>query len=296
MKITQIPIEKVKLNEQNPRIIKDARFEKLLKSVREFPEMASARPIVINKQNVILGGNQRFKAMQEAGWKTVPVVIVDWPEEKQREFVVKDNSNYGEWDYVELLNFAEPDLLKDWGVDFPTEKFEPNLSPEFQYSPVDEKDIDKASGNIGINEKIAETIEVICPECGTGALYENKVIENYTGIDPSPIMLKRFAERYPDVRTSLIITKAENLVKLKKTYDNVIAIFSGSYVSEIEIFKKLWSGNGTMFLMFYKENYTPVAHQLLKIIPRYQKWTKSQLDEHFHQSVMEFNNYYIVSL
>jgi ParB-like chromosome segregation protein Spo0J len=161
-----LPIEKVKQNEQNPRVIRDLKFQKLVQSLKDFPEMASVRPLILNKENIVLGGNQCLKAMQEAGWKEVPCIIVDWTEDKQREFVIKDNANFGEWDWQELLNFSEVDLLKDWGVDLPSTSFEPNLEPDFNHKSVTEDDINKTSENMGINEGIAKTIEVICPDCG----------------------------------------------------------------------------------------------------------------------------------
>ena len=113
------PVSKVKLNPKNPRIIKDDKFQKLVASLQEFPEMASVRPIVCNTEMVILGGNMRFKAMMAAGWKEVPVEIVDWPEDKQAEFVIKDNVSGGEWDWDALANEWDADALEKWGLDVP---------------------------------------------------------------------------------------------------------------------------------------------------------------------------------
>jgi hypothetical protein len=93
-----LPISKVRPNSENPRYIKDEKFKKLVQSLRDFPEMANVRPIVVNTEMVVLGGNMRLKAMQEAGWSEVPVQVVDWSEEKQREFIIKDNVGFGEWD------------------------------------------------------------------------------------------------------------------------------------------------------------------------------------------------------
>lgn len=112
-------IKDVKLNPSNPRIIKDDKFAKLVESLREFPEMATIRPIVCNTDMVILGGNMRFKAMQAAGWKEVPVEVVDWPEDKQAEFVIKDNVSGGEWDWDALANEWDAESLEKWGLDLP---------------------------------------------------------------------------------------------------------------------------------------------------------------------------------
>ena len=112
-----IPISKVRPNEDNPRYIKEEKFKKLVQSLKDFPEMANARPIVVNKEMVALGGNMRLKAMQEAGWTEVPVEIVDWSEEKQREFIIKDNVGFGDWNWDELANTWETEELTEWGLD-----------------------------------------------------------------------------------------------------------------------------------------------------------------------------------
>jgi hypothetical protein len=112
-----VKISRVIPNEDNPRYIKEDKFKKLVQSLKDFPEMANARPIVVNKEMVALGGNMRLKAMQEAGWSEVPVKIVDWSEEKQREFIIKDNVGFGEWDWDELANTWNSVELEDWGLD-----------------------------------------------------------------------------------------------------------------------------------------------------------------------------------
>jgi DNA modification methylase len=114
-----IAISKVRPNSDNPRYIKDEKFKKLVQSLRDFPEMANVRPIVVNTEMVVLGGNMRLKAMQEAGWKEVPVKVVDWSEEKQREFIIKDNVGFGEWDWDELANTWDAKELNEWGLDTP---------------------------------------------------------------------------------------------------------------------------------------------------------------------------------
>ena len=112
-----VPIDEVKLNDRNPRIIKDDKFKKLVKSLQDFPEMLDTREVIVNKDMVVLGGNQRLRAAKEAGITEIPVKIVDWDEERQKEFIVKDNLPYGEWDWDILANEWEIDDLKAWGVD-----------------------------------------------------------------------------------------------------------------------------------------------------------------------------------
>lgn len=106
-------------NPDNPRVIKDNQFKKLVASISEFPEMLEVRPIVVNKDMVILGGNMRYRACVEAGLKEVPVAIAEWDEKHDQEFVIKDNTNMGEWDWDVLANEWELDNLDDWGVELP---------------------------------------------------------------------------------------------------------------------------------------------------------------------------------
>ena len=117
IRMDYIAINKVIPNSDNPRYIKEEKFKKLVQSLKDFPEMANARPIVVNTEMVALGGNMRLKAMQEAGWTEVPVKVVDWSEEKQREFIIKDNVGFGEWDWDELANTWNSVELEEWGMD-----------------------------------------------------------------------------------------------------------------------------------------------------------------------------------
>jgi len=114
--IQKVPITQVKLNPNNPRVIKDDKFKKLVKSIQDLPEMGMVRPIVVNKDMIALGGNMRLKAMQEVGMKEVPITIVDWDEDKQRQFIIKDNIGYGEWDFDMLANEWDELELDDWGL------------------------------------------------------------------------------------------------------------------------------------------------------------------------------------
>ena len=113
-----LKISAVKPNTDNPRIIKDNKFKKLVASIKEFPEMLKLRPIVVNKDMVVLGGNMRLKACKEAGLKEVWVLKAnELTKEQEKEFIVKDNVGFGEWDWDVLANEWEPDSLKDWGMD-----------------------------------------------------------------------------------------------------------------------------------------------------------------------------------
>ena len=125
--IKKVKITEVISNPNNPRLIKDDKFKKLVKSIQEFPDMLNVRPIVVNKDMVVLGGNMRLKAIKEAGIKEINVDIVDWNEQQQKEFIVKDNVGYGEWDWDDLANNWDALELTDWGLDIPNYAIEPNL-------------------------------------------------------------------------------------------------------------------------------------------------------------------------
>ena len=121
------------MNPNNPRIIKDDKFAKLVKSIQEFPEMLSIRPIVVNEEMVTLGGNMRLKACKEAGLKEVPIIKAsNLTEDQQREFIIKDNIGYGEWDWQMLGVDFDSEELSDWGLDMPGFDIDAeNLGEEF---------------------------------------------------------------------------------------------------------------------------------------------------------------------
>jgi len=120
MKTEKVKISEVLPNKSNPRVIKDAKFRKLVKSVKEFPKMLEIRPIVVDEDNVILGGNMRFKACKEAGLKEVHILrVTDLTEEQKAEFIVKDNVGFGEWDWDVIANEWDATKVEEWGLDLP---------------------------------------------------------------------------------------------------------------------------------------------------------------------------------
>lgn len=129
-----INIKEIKPNPNNPRILKDDKFKKLVQSLKDFPEMANVRPIVVNKDMIVLGGNMRLRAMQEAGWKKAPVQIVDWSIEKQNEFIIKDNVGYGEWDWDVIANDWDYEDLNKWGLDVPGFNLDENFTENNEYN------------------------------------------------------------------------------------------------------------------------------------------------------------------
>jgi len=149
--IQNVPINTVKANPNNPRIIKDDKFAKLVKSINEFPQMLNLRPIVVNDDMVVLGGNMRLKACKEAGLKEIPIIKAsELTDEQQKEFIVKDNVGYGEWDWNDLANNWDAEQLQDWGLDIPG--FD-NISYEDKNK---ELTLDDISDSMTINLKYTE--------------------------------------------------------------------------------------------------------------------------------------------
>lgn len=118
--IEAVDINLIKPNPNNPRVIKNDRFRKLVKSIREFPTMLMLRPLIVNNDMVLLGGNQRLKACKEIGLKEVPIIRASsLTEEQQTEFIIKDNVSFGSWNYDDLANEWNDFDLINWGVEVP---------------------------------------------------------------------------------------------------------------------------------------------------------------------------------
>jgi hypothetical protein len=119
--MVKVKLSTIKPNPNNPRIIKDEKFEKLVKSIKDFPKMMELRPMIINKDNIVLGGNMRLKALKELGYKEVPDEWVkraeDLTEDEQGQFIIKDNVGFGEHDWEMLATEWDSDELSDWGLD-----------------------------------------------------------------------------------------------------------------------------------------------------------------------------------
>lgn len=118
MEIIKVKIGTVNTNPNNPRYIKDDKFKKLVQSIKDLPQMLEIRPIVVNKEMVVLGGNMRLKACIEAGLKEIPIIIADnLTPQQEKEFLIKDNVSGGEWDWDVLANEWNQTELEEWGVD-----------------------------------------------------------------------------------------------------------------------------------------------------------------------------------
>jgi len=144
----KVSINSIYENKENPRIIKDAKFKKLVQSIKDFPEMLELRPIVVDSNNIVLGGNMRLKACKEAGLKEVPIIVADQlTPEQQKEFIIKDNVGFGEWDWDILANEWDAELLDDWGLDLPFDP--PTLeAEEDDYEEPDDLKVDVVLGDL----------------------------------------------------------------------------------------------------------------------------------------------------
>jgi len=161
MKIETVKISAVKSNPNNPRIIKDDKFKKLVTSIKEFPQMLNIRPIVVNNEMIVLGGNMRLKACIEAGLKEVSIIKAsELTPEQQNEFIIKDNVGFGEWNWDDLANSWDTEQLTEWGLDIPN------------FDIADEKKEDDLSENLETNYRI----EVILSNEKSQELLYNELI------------------------------------------------------------------------------------------------------------------------
>lgn len=145
-------IAEIKANPKNPRVIKDEKFAKLVKSITDFPQMLEKRPLVcftdVDGKLVVLGGNMRLKAAKEVGLKELPVVLADdWTEEQKNEFLIKDNVGFGEWNWEELQADWDVEQLGEWGLDVPDFK-----------AGIDETDYSDKNKEIDIDDLDTEMI------------------------------------------------------------------------------------------------------------------------------------------
>ena len=134
----KVKITEIKTNPDNPRLIKDNKFKKLVQSIKEFPEMLEKRPIVVDENMMILGGNMRFKASQELGLKELYVIKAEgWTDKQKKQFVIKDNVSAGDWDWDVLANTWENQQLNDWGLQVWQQ------DDNIDYSVLDDIDVEK---------------------------------------------------------------------------------------------------------------------------------------------------------
>ena len=164
-------INDIKLNPNNPRFIKDERYQKLKKNMQEFPKMMKLRPIIIDDDGMIIGGNMRYLTMKDLGYKDIPegwvVKASGLTEEERRRFVITDNIPYGDWDYDKLANEWEMTELQDWGIQLDVDEFvgfkeDKLISNE---DILEEENIQKGKESKKYNEYKEGLVKLICPYC-----------------------------------------------------------------------------------------------------------------------------------
>jgi DNA modification methylase len=146
--IQTVKINEVKPNPSNPRTIKDDKFKKLVKSIQDFPEMLKLRPLVVNSEMIVLGGNMRLKACKEAGLTEVPIIYAEnLSEDQQQEFIIKDNLGYGEWNWDDLKEWDMSDL-EEWGMDIPSGAVQELEAVEDDYEMPEQIETDIVLGDL----------------------------------------------------------------------------------------------------------------------------------------------------
>ena len=132
-----LPVESIRENNKNPRVITDLQLERLVQSIQQLPDMLNLRPLVINADNVVLGGNMRLRAIRVLKMTEVPVIKVEGlTPEKELEFLIKNNLNYGDWNWFELENSYDFTALPNWGLEVPAAIFDDDEEPDFEFKPV----------------------------------------------------------------------------------------------------------------------------------------------------------------
>jgi 16S rRNA G966 N2-methylase RsmD len=204
----RVPISQVIPNPTNPRIIKDDKFKKLTKSIQEFPEMLELRPIVVDSNMVVLGGNMRLKACIAAGLKEVPIIVADnLTEQQQAEFIIKDNVGFGEWDWDLLANQWDVEALEDWGLELPFDNTPVLEAEEDDYEAPSEIQTDIVLGDLieigqhrllcgdsTDSDQVArlmngEKADMVFTDPPYGIAYDNE--ERWSGIDKQTSSAKR---------------------------------------------------------------------------------------------------------
>ena len=219
MKSEIVNINKVKSNPNNPRVIKDDKFKKLVQSIKDFPKMLNIRPIVVNDDFIVLGGNMRLKACKEAGLKEVPIIMAsELTEQEQKEFIIKDNISGGEWDWDMLANDYDVAELDAWGLDVPD--FGKELEAE-------EDDFETPEGGIETDIVLGDLFEIgehrlLCGDSTDSdavAKLMNGQKADMVFTDP-PYGMKLDAD-YSEMSNSSTFAK-EKGIKNGKKYNNVI--------------------------------------------------------------------------
>ena len=178
--IKQVNINEVLTNPNNPRTIKDDKFKKLVKSIKEFPQMLEKRAIVVDEAMMVLGGNMRLKACKDAGIKKVWVDVAEgWTEEQKKEFIVKDNVGFGDWDWDILANSWDSVKLSDWGLENFDIDFKDYNDQEIDIDTLEDSQILKLNFNEAEYSFVRNNLEKLNPNLELALLKLLKYEFNY---------------------------------------------------------------------------------------------------------------------
>lgn len=177
-----VSVSKIKANPSNPRVLRDEKFAKLKQSIQDFPDMLNYRAIVAvtdtDGKYMVLGGNMRLRALQELGIKEVPVMLADhWTEEQRREFIIKDNMGFGEWDWDALANEWDAGQLDEWGLEAPGFDVPPAEAPELNDGPKPEFQ----QMTFTLHDTQADTVKAAMDRAKAAGASESDVNENSNG-------------------------------------------------------------------------------------------------------------------
>ena len=193
----RVDISEIKPNPKNPRIIRNDKFRKLVKSIQEFPEMLDIRPIVVDSNMIVLGGNMRLRACREAGLTEVPIIKAsNLTEEQKNEFVIKDNSSFGEWDWDLLANQWDIQDLDQWGLDIPSSYFDDDKEPEF------DKDVLDQQLDTYINSKVKQITIYFDNQQYEYALGKLEQIAEKEGLESNTDVIISLLEKYESISSS----------------------------------------------------------------------------------------------
>ena len=172
----RLSIWDIKPNEENPRSITDLQLARLIRSLKEMPEMIELRPLVVNKDNVVLGGNMRLKALEKMGIEEIPVIkVTGLTKEEEHEFVVKDNLSYGEWNWESVTQDYSNDLLSGWGLTPPSTFYDDDEEPEWDLE-VDVKNAIKQITLKYLGDEYKEMIEMLT------TIQNRQALESFTQV------------------------------------------------------------------------------------------------------------------
>lgn len=190
-KIQYIGLDKIRSNPKNPRTIKKHQLEKLMKSISDFPKMLELRPLVVDENMVVLGGNMRLKALKELKYESVPYIKIEGLSEEQKEqFIIKDNVNYGDWDWDVLSTDWNLTSMDGWGLDVPSWVLDDDAEPEI------DRDVLNEAMDAYINAQVKRIVLFFDNEEYNDIIKKLKWLSDKNNLDSNTAVLKFLLDFY----------------------------------------------------------------------------------------------------